>query len=215
MTTNEVNTFRKLYKSTFGDMNSCRESHCRASSSILIPYGMDREQIINSDCFWCDYHIGLDGIFKEERCRLINDSQIGDIITLQRNFKLLLDQQQKVVIKHNTYKYIKDSGREIQVKKPFIGVVFDNPPEIAVYNSDNPIILPEIGFICFDMFRKREYEIDTIKNSIFDYSYTYEKMYIDFQKYVLKKISINFKANVYLHYDKKRLRSTEYSLSLL
>lgn len=211
MTTNEVaNTFCRLYKSTFADMNSCSEKSY-GNGGILIPDRIDREQFLGADCFWCDYTIGLDTIFKEEKGRLLNESQIGHTIYLQQYFKLLLDQQQSVVIRHNIYKYKRNSGKEVLVKKPYIGVVFDNPPEIAFRNS-----FPEIGFICFDMFRKKKYEINTfINSSVFDSSYTYEKMYIDFEKYKLRKFSFNYKAKVDLYFDKKRPHSIEYSLSLL
>lgn len=199
----DKSSFYKLIQTRFEDINTFFEKSLGHENIILTPLIDERETILESESFWCKdtpLIIPFD-LVRNEFKHLCEEEKIGNSIFLQQPFKLLFDSHQQLVIRHNSFYHATRLGTVILVKKPYIGVLFDN----------NPLL----GFICFDMFRK--ISDDKSSNSVFDSSCTYEKMYLDFQKYKIRKFTLNSRAQVVNSmYDSniRKLRDLRVSISL-
>lgn len=195
--------FYKLIQTRFEDLNTFFEKSLGNENIILTPLIDERETILKSEAFWCKdtpLIIPFD-LVRNEFKHLCEKGEIGNSIILRHPFKLLFDSHQQLVIRHNSFYHATRLGTTILVKKPYIGVLFDN----------NPLL----GFICFDMFRK--ISDDKSLNYVFDSSCTYEKMYLDFQKYKINKFTLICGAQVVNSvYDSniKKLRDLRVSISL-
>ncbi|MDY6249848.1 MAG: hypothetical protein SPL64_01940 [Bacteroidaceae bacterium] len=90
-------------------------------------------------------------------------AKIHYLVEIKLPFKLFLDNNQELIIRHNTFSYRTRADVPITINKPYVAVIFDE--------------IPEVHLMCFDIFRN-QYSVFEVqyKISAFPISATYERI---------------------------------------
>lgn len=174
----DVFAWQKLQPLSFSDFNLMHEGQLDIPSYVLSPRRNQISDIVNnySDII-CDIFKPRMLFGKVVKQQLENPDLKWAELDLP--FKLLLDTQKQIIMRHNTFPYYPIPEVPVLISKPYVAVSFDE--------------IPGIHFILLDVFRSRLHLSNVrLKISPFNMSSTYEDIYMGLQRFKNRKFMYEY-----------------------
>ena len=190
-------SIEKLIPLTFNDLNLMYEGKINGTPCILKPdkSSIDKSVVANADHLWCEY-FSCSNLLRKEFAEQKDNKDLHKV-EIKLPFKLFLDNNQELIIRHNTFSYRTRADVPITINKPYVAVIFDE--------------IPEVHFMCFDIFRN-QYSVFEVqyKISAFPISATYERIFLGLQKMKYHKFIFEYWCEVRERNERKYLNAPFY-----